>query len=235
VVNTDLFYRIPVARPYRSARRTAQAAQTREAVLHAARRLFAERGWAATGVREVAAAAGVSVETVYGAVGAKAALLHAAYEGTVVGDDDPTPLAERPQFRAMGEGDTLAERAAAAAALITAIHQRSAALFTALREGSSSEGALAEILRTDERNRWIDDKRGMEMVYRAEVDDAAVDAFWAITSPEVYELLGRRGWDDRRYADHITRVILEGAPGQHASDQGEQPCRTTRTDPPTPP
>ena len=51
-------------RAYRSPRREQQAAETRSMVASAAARLFGERGWAATGMREVARAAGVSVETV---------------------------------------------------------------------------------------------------------------------------------------------------------------------------
>src|SRR6185437_12392475 len=52
-------------RTYRSPRREQQAAETRSAVISAAAHLFAERGWAATGMRDVAGAAGVSIETVY--------------------------------------------------------------------------------------------------------------------------------------------------------------------------
>jgi AcrR family transcriptional regulator len=44
---------------------------TRQQILGAARRLFAERGYAGTTVRDVAAAAGVSPQTVYDSVGAK--------------------------------------------------------------------------------------------------------------------------------------------------------------------
>jgi AcrR family transcriptional regulator len=86
-----------VNRPYRSPRRALQAQQTRAAVLVACRALFAERGWA-TGVRDIATAAEVSVETVYATLGGKVALLTAALDGAVAGDDDPVPLAERPTY-----------------------------------------------------------------------------------------------------------------------------------------
>ena len=42
-----------MSRTYRSPRRALQAQQTRVAVLGACRALFAERGWAATGVRDM--------------------------------------------------------------------------------------------------------------------------------------------------------------------------------------
>ena len=56
-------------------RRAEQAEQTRRAILRSARRLFAEKGYARTTVREVAEAAGVSAQTVYDSVGSKQALV----------------------------------------------------------------------------------------------------------------------------------------------------------------
>jgi hypothetical protein len=56
-------------------RRARQAAQTRRDILNAARKLFAEKGYAATSVAEVAAAAGASVQTIYDSVGSKAELV----------------------------------------------------------------------------------------------------------------------------------------------------------------
>jgi AcrR family transcriptional regulator len=56
-------------------RRAEQARQTRSEILDAARRRFAEVGYAATTIREVAAEAGVSVQTVYDSVGSKAELV----------------------------------------------------------------------------------------------------------------------------------------------------------------
>src|SRR4051794_22511500 len=104
-------------RRYRAPRRVQQAEQTRTAILGAARRLFADRGWAATGMRDLAAAAEVSVETIYATLGAKPAVFAAALDGAVVGDDESVPLSARPEFRAIGRGGLL-ERVAAGVALI---------------------------------------------------------------------------------------------------------------------
>jgi AcrR family transcriptional regulator len=56
-------------------RRAAQAAQTREVILRAARRQFATAGYAATSLKDIAAEAGVSVQTLYDSVGSKADLV----------------------------------------------------------------------------------------------------------------------------------------------------------------
>ena len=63
------------AAPPAPTRRAIQAEQTRIEILGAARRLFAAQGYAATGVKEIAGEAGVSVQTVYDSVGSKADLV----------------------------------------------------------------------------------------------------------------------------------------------------------------
>src|SRR2546425_12063349 len=94
----------PTRRRYESPRRRRHAAQTREVVLEAATGLFGQNGWAGTGMRDVARAAGVAVETVYSYFGSKAELLLAALDVAVVGDGRTIPLGERPEFAALGEG-----------------------------------------------------------------------------------------------------------------------------------
>src|SRR5581483_8225802 len=61
--------------PTAPSRRERQAAETRELILEAARRLFARQGFDATSMAQVAAEAGVAVPTVYAGVGAKPRLL----------------------------------------------------------------------------------------------------------------------------------------------------------------
>jgi AcrR family transcriptional regulator len=66
--------------------RAARAAETRRRIEEAARRRFAERGYAASTLREVAVEAGVAVQTVYAAFGSKSAILRALRLRVV---DDP--------------------------------------------------------------------------------------------------------------------------------------------------
>src|SRR6478736_504206 len=55
--------------------RERRAALTHQSILDAARRLFAERGYSRTSVRDIAEAAGVSAQTVYDSVGSKPAIV----------------------------------------------------------------------------------------------------------------------------------------------------------------
>lgn len=85
--------------------RERQAELTRNEILLAARRLFAERGFTRTSVRDIAQAAGVSAQTVYDSIGSKSAVVArlndlidteagiGAIVGTVVASRDPQQVA----------------------------------------------------------------------------------------------------------------------------------------------
>jgi AcrR family transcriptional regulator len=82
-------------RAYDSPRRRAQAEATRVEIAAAARRLFAERGWAGTRVRDVAREAGVAEPTVYAAYGNKLGLARAVIsdvEASAAGPPSPEDL-----------------------------------------------------------------------------------------------------------------------------------------------
>ena len=119
------------------------AEDTRLVVVAAAARLFAERGWSGTSVRDVAREAGVSVETVYASVGSKARLLMRAIDVGVVGDDAPVPLAERPEFVALGQGDRTA-RLEATARMLADQYARAGRPREHPRTGGSADADLAE-------------------------------------------------------------------------------------------
>ena len=56
-------------------RRDQMAQQTRGDILRAARRLFAERGYAATSINDIAEEAGVAIQTIYARLGSKRGML----------------------------------------------------------------------------------------------------------------------------------------------------------------
>lgn len=68
-------------------------------ILQAARERFTEPGSAATTVAGVAAEAGVAVDTVYAAVGAKPVLFRLLLETAISGTDEAVPAEERDYVR----------------------------------------------------------------------------------------------------------------------------------------
>jgi len=207
----------PARREYHSPLRSTRAEQTRAAVLDAATRLFSEHGWAATGMRDIAAEAGVSVETVYAAVGTKAELLKLALDVAIVGDDEPVDLTARPEFRAMSAGD-LRARAAAAAELQATVNERTAGLLRTLREAAGRDPALAARLVETRAGHRATVHAGAALVAGRPMDDTEADGFWALLSPEVFELLtGSAGWSTQRYRRWLAGAVesLLGATTTH--------------------
>ncbi|MDT4929174.1 MAG: hypothetical protein QOF92_2041 [Pseudonocardiales bacterium] len=199
------------SRRYDSTRRRQMAARTRAEVLSAASDLFVERGWSGTSIRDVARAAGVSVETVYASVGTKAELLKTAVEISVVGDDEPIPLAERPEFRALGEGD-LAERVQALGRLMALLNPRTAKLHRVLQHAALSEPALAELLGLVMAQERESTRQGIVTLIGREGTDREIAGVQAVLSNDVYLLLTEHsGWDLETYqhwvADAVVRLL----------------------------
>jgi len=213
-------------RRYDSPLRTAQAAGTRQAVLAAATALFEQRGWAATSMRDVARAAGVSVETIYTGFGSKSELLKQALDVAVAGDDDPVPVMERPAFAALGQGG-LQDRLTAGAVLVTETNRRTARLVATLREAARADAELAERHVESRRQHRDTARAALSRITAREVAEPEADGIWAIASAEVYELLTREaGWDDEQYQTWVAGVMghLLGASANDTS--GTERTRT---------
>jgi AcrR family transcriptional regulator len=113
----------PPRRRYHAPRRTAAAAQTREAILAAAKARFETGGWVATTMAAVATDAGVSPKTIEASFRTKAKLLAAVVDYAIRGDLDPTPMVQRAAVQA--------ERDAPDAATMLDLHaQRSAQILS---------------------------------------------------------------------------------------------------------
>jgi AcrR family transcriptional regulator len=215
-------------RSYTSPRRRKQAAETKGAVLEAARELFSERGWSNTGIRDVAGGAGVSVETVYALFGSKPGLFQAAFDVAIAADLDAVPVAQRPEFLALAEGAT-ADRTRAAARMVGRIHDDAAGLEKALREAAASDPGLGRLLSENEERRRADVQRGFEMVNGRRPTPTERDGCWALLSFEVYDLLVQRsGWSLPRYEEWLAGVLTFLAGGERTSapadpDSGHQP------------
>jgi AcrR family transcriptional regulator len=158
-------------------------------------------------MREVARAAGVSVETVYANFQSKSELLMSVLDVAVVGDTAPQPLNQRPEFTALTSG-TRQERVAATARLVATIHQRTAGVHLALREAAASDEDLDRRLRTSEERRRTDFEQALSHVAGRAVTHEERDGLWALLSVEPYHLLtGLSGWTAQQYQTWVVRVI----------------------------
>jgi AcrR family transcriptional regulator len=204
-------------RVYNSPLRAGQAQRTRAAVLDAAARCFLENGYAATTMKDVAAEAGVSVQTVFGQ-GSKAALLLACVDRAVVGDDEDVPFARRELFRRVVEEPDRAAKLAAAREMARTYIPQTVPMIRVFADAAAGDPEIAEAWAEYERRRHQDDRLligAFEPWLRTGLDvDRATDIFWAVFSHlPVDNLLRVRGWTLDEYADFLVdavdRLLLE--------------------------
>lgn len=222
------------ARPYRSAVRAEQARSTRLRILAAATEAFRAGGYAATTIRSVAAAAGVSVPTVELAFATKAGLLKAAIDVAIAGDDAPVPVLDRGWAARATELTDVGELLDLTAAVLAAAQARSAGLVAAVLDpGAPAELAelAAQLVAQRERTAtWLVDRVAAVTPLRPEpARSDAVETVWLLIDPAVYLRLTRhRGWDPGRYQAWVARSLRHLLLPDTATDPtGPAPTRRT--------
>ena len=209
-------------RVYRSPLRARRAAETRLALLEAARRLFTASGWTRTGMRDVAAEAGVATETLYAYFSSKRELLQAVVDLAVVGDDQPIALAERAEFAAIGQG-TRETRINAATRLLTGVHVRTAAFAKVLREAANNDQEIADLLKATRERQRRDVTAAVDLIIGGEVGETDRDGVWALTSPEVYLLLVESsGWTVDQYEAWMSEMLERAVPSSPSERRARQ-------------
>lgn len=201
-----------VVRRYASPVRAQRAQQTRAALLASATELFTSRGWAGTGMREVAESAGVAIETLYKHFSSKRLLLQAAMDVAVVGDEVDAAVAERDEFAAIGRGSRH-ERVAAAATLVRNVHERTAGFAKVLREAAPGDPQIAEVLQATRARQRQDVAAGVALILGRAPSTVETDEVWALLSPELYLLLVHEtGWTPHAYESWVTTTLLRVLP-----------------------
>src|SRR6185312_15524053 len=121
-----------------------------------ARELLLTQGYATTTIAQVAQAAGVSPETVQKGFGTKAALAKAVYDVTLVGDDEPVPLRERPEFVAIRAESDPVRKVAAYGVVGRSLWERLGPLIGVLMQGAQAgEPDLVAFVATIRRESYI--------------------------------------------------------------------------------
>ncbi len=206
-------------RRYASPQREGQAATTRRAVLTAARDLFVQQGYASTSVGQIAARAGVAVDTVYASAGRKPALLREVVETALSGTDHAIPAEEREYVRSIRAAGQAVEKVRIYASAVTEIGQRMAPIHRALREAAATDPDCATL------REQISARRAANMrLFAADLhstgalradrsDDEVADILWSMNAAEYYALLvSERGWSPARFqrwlTDAWTRALL---------------------------
>ena len=132
--------------------------------------------------------------------------------------DDPAPVPEQAGPRAVVAANDQHEQLRLFAGDIVHRLERAAPLVAIVAGASRSEPELAELLHRLHAHRY----RNLGVLVNALAsngplrlsDEAATETVWALTSPELHQLLTRvRGWTRRRYcawlAESLAQLLLE--------------------------
>ncbi len=209
-------------RPYRSPVREENARRTRQALVAAAAELFVARGYRATSLADVAAAAGLARPTVSATFGSKAALLRQVLDQALAGDDEPVPVAQRPWFRPVWNARNQATVLDGYAGVCTLIGGRAARVFETVRRAADDSPETAQAWQTLLNNRRAGARMVVERLRTFEPplrqgDDTerAVDELWFYNDPAHYgALVLGCGWSEDSFrewlAGRMRDVLLTG-------------------------
>ena len=204
-------------RAYRSELRQQQAEATRSRVLAAAAELFAADGYARTTLAKIAAAAGVSAETVHGQ-GPKAALMIAAIEYAafgLAGEENVFNLDVGRQLLAIDEYE---QAVAFVVAAVTDVHERTAPLAPALFGGANAYPEL---------ERYFNDLLASVNVQIRRILDAFGDRGWLRVDVPFDELVETdSGALQRRFRTCGSPTTTDGA--WTPTDHGAAACSPKR-------
>ena len=194
-------------------RREQMAHQTRRDILAAARRLFAERGYTATSINDIAAEAGVAVQTIYARLGSKRGMVLALIDliDEEAGVNQLVP--------GVMNASTSHEALRAGIGISRAVQERCGDVIEALFTAAGAEPDLAEAVAEGQRRH----REGARLVVgrirelgglREDVPPAHAQAVFSLsTTHEAWRELTEGfhlGWDtaEAQLADALTRSLL---------------------------
>ena len=182
------------------AARAEKARATRSRIIAAATELFIRDGYLQTTMADIARRAGVAVQTLYLSFGSKVAVLTAALDVAVGGDDEPVPVLDRPWFARLRAEPDLAAALDILAGSATQIIDRVYPLYAAMSH-ASADPELAEVRDRNKRQRFADLLPAIqELAARAGFNqqltaERATEIVYTLMSEETYGLLvAEHGW-----------------------------------------
>lgn len=195
-------------------RRESQAHATRRRIIEAGLRLFVERSYVATTVQAIAEEAGVAPATIYQAFGTKQAILAAALDLTVAGDDSPVAVLDRDWVTAARRERDPARQLRLIVKGAARIAARTAALKAVMRDAAATEEAARQLIREDHERRHRTQGRLVDLLIerrplRAGVDRRrAVDTFFTLVNSATYDLLvTQQGWTRTAWQDWLVDLV----------------------------
>lgn len=196
--------------PVKQSRRERQAAETRQEILDAAAKLFAERGFATTSIKDIAAEAGVAVQTIYSSVGSKAMLLR------TVADTMDQQAGVREQWERIRATDDPGQMIRYGVQIVRGFEDdaRAGLLLEAIQAAAPTEPEIAEVLAEGMR-RHREGTRGLvgHIAQQGHLrtgltPERGGSIFAAVTHPALWRSLrSEHGWTLDQIEDWMTETL----------------------------
>lgn len=197
-------------RTYNSEMRDAQAAQTKERILIAAKKLFQSEGFECVTIEKIAQAADVSIPTIYSLFQSKRGILRTLMDEALPSD----------QFESLVQA---AEQAESAQELFVISAKIAREMYDAERtqidifRGAS---VVAPEFKELEKERELRRYKRQEATFKAMVTSKALaqgltlakaqDILWAFTGRDMYRMLViERGWSSDKYEQWLAQLLIQ--------------------------
>jgi AcrR family transcriptional regulator len=200
-------------RRYNASGRQAQARRTQEAVLEIAQRQFLDNGYANTTVAAIAAAAEVSVETIYKSFGGKSGLVRAIYERALRGQGSVSAYERSDEMRERETDPRAIMREWGR--LTTEVADRMTPIRLLIRAAAATDPDIATVLADGDAQRL--QRMRHHATFLAERgylrDDVTIskstDVLYTCSSLEIYDVLVlQRGWPSEEFAVFIADFMI---------------------------
>jgi AcrR family transcriptional regulator len=205
----------PIKRKYDSTRRQAQAEETRQRILDAARTLFMERGYAGATINEIANEAGIALKTVYAVFENKHnILIELLNKSSSDRGEEHLPVLERPSVKAVTQERDPRRQIEMFAEVVAGNLEGSAFIGEIMKIAAKTEPEIRELVDRLNKQRWQNMAFAVKQFtangpLREKDAASATDTAWTLTSPEVFLLLTReRGLSKKKYAEWLADKLI---------------------------
>jgi AcrR family transcriptional regulator len=191
--------------------RAARTRATRRRIVDAAAELFVVEGYAATTLEQVAARAGVAVQTVYFHFGNKRTVLKEAVDVAAVGDDEPVAMLDRPWLEEARTERDPRRVLELWTAYGRSVMERIAPIMRVVRDATVVDPEMAA--------QWVMNEAETASAFRVLAEqleamgalrvpvDEAVDIILVLSWLDTYLLLMSRGWTPERWEHFVVESL----------------------------
>ncbi|HEY5786989.1 MAG TPA: helix-turn-helix domain-containing protein [Microlunatus sp.] len=191
--------------------RGARTRSTQSKIVTAAAELFIADGYHSTTLEQIAARAGVAVQTVYFHFGNKRSVLKQAVDVAVVGDEEPVPMLDRPWLDGARAETDPRKVIALWTSYGRSVLSRVGPIMGVVRDAAAIDPEMAVQWATNEAETAsafgvLAEQLDAMHALRVPVEEA-IDILCALSGLSMYFTLAGRGWTDEQWERFVVNAL----------------------------